>query len=253
MNSPYRREEAFVLHLLDRLKLQLAEPPQNPNSNKFQSGADVSILLASGRRIGIQVTEIDPFPESGVRGRERAQKLASASDVYGNYVQNNAEVILRAISRSIARKTLITFARKQFDETWLLLCCGVPDAPTSTLIPTALLSASDLDEKTVQQLLNSHYAECFLLPFVGTERALYRWSRNGTARWKKKVRLEEIARGAAGDAEYVRALLRTGGNDRSVVDAQVRRVIDEIRSNGPPGATRNHTLGIVQEWHQRWR
>jgi hypothetical protein len=230
MDKHYAREEAFVLHLVEKLKLDLAKQPWNPNANKVESGVDVGLALADGRRVGVQVTELDPYPEPGARGRERAQARASASGVYVNYVQNDAGVILDAICRAIERKVRIIPAKSEFSEVWLLLCVGLPDAPTSTFIPTAPLSAPDLDTKTTNQLLKSEYMDCFILPFFSTEQAIYRWSKNGTARWRKSVHLEEIP-GGTGDAEYVRELLRTRGTDEGVVDARVRQILDKIGGN----------------------
>jgi hypothetical protein len=230
MDNHYPREEALVLHLVERLKLDLAKPPWNPNSSRFQSGADVTLLLSDGRLIGVQVNEIDPFARAGARGREKAQVRASASGVVGNYVQNDSVIALDSISRAIKRKACIRSSKTQFNEFWLLLCAGVPDAPTSTFIPTAPLVASDLDTATRSLLLHSQYSECFLLPFLSIERAIYRWSKKETGNWRKHVLLEEITLGA-GDAEYVRELLRTGGKDRSVVHKRVREILDEVRGN----------------------
>jgi hypothetical protein len=233
VDKHYPREEAFVLHLLERPRIVPTKGPWNPNSDKFQSGADVAFVSDEGRCIGVQVTEVDPFPKPGARGRERAQIRASASGVIGTYVQNDAGAALDAICRAIEKKVRIAPAQGMFSELWLLLCLGVPDTPTSTFIPTAPLAVADLDGKTKTLLLNSHYTECFILPFLGTEQAIYKWSSNETAKWKKSVRLEEIPLGT-GDAEYVRELLLTGGKDEMVVDAQVRRVLTEIRETRHP-------------------
>jgi hypothetical protein len=231
-----RPRRSFCSASAEKLKLELAKPLWNPNSTKSETGADVAVALAGGRQVGIQVTEVDPFPQPGTRGRERAQVHASASGVVGNYAQNNTCAALDAICRAIERKTRITPAQSQFNEVWLLLCLGVPDAPTSTFVPTSPLSLPDLNEKTTGRLLESSYAKCFILPIVGIEKALYKWSREGAVGWKKFVHLEEIAIGT-GDVEYVRELLRTHGKDKSVVDAQVKRVLAEIRAASSASGT----------------
>jgi hypothetical protein len=231
VDKKYAREGYCVQHMAERLKLVLATGPWNPNTNKYRSGADVGVILAVRRRIGVQVTEPDPFPEPGARGREKAQACASASGSYGNFVQNDAGAMLDGIGRAIERKARITPDNTLFDEIWLLVCTGLPDAPTSTLILSAALAVADLDAKTRDLLLGSHYTQCVILPFLGTEQAIFKWSRNGPARWKKSVHLEEIAPGSASDTEYVREMLRTGGKDKSVVDAQIKRVLAEVRGS----------------------
>jgi hypothetical protein len=230
MNKDYQdyvRSAAFVRLLLDQIRLSVNDL-WFPNV-EGESGVDVGVTLVDGSLIGIQVTEIDPFPRPSERGQEKKKKSAAGENAYGAFAQNDLSTILRSISRTVEKKSLLRPPSKKFTEIWLLMCAGVPDAPTSTFIPTSPLSAADLDEATTSLLLNSHYSQCFLLPIFGMEKAMYRWRRNGTACWKKSVRIEEIAQGTAGDMEYVRELLRTGGKDKSVVDAQVKRIIEELR------------------------
>ena len=79
-------------------------------------------------------------------------------------------------------------------------------------------------------LSKSVYSEGFLMPLLSMEAAIYHWSRNGTRRWQKHVRLKEISYGAR-DEEYARELVLTRGNDKTVVNTRVREILDEIRNN----------------------
>lgn len=241
MDRDCARSEAFVRELATRLKLDLAKPPWNPNSKNSQSGANVALLLSDGNRIGVQVTEVDPFREPGARGREKAQTRASALGVFGNFAQNDATAVLHAIRRAVERKTRIAPSESEFGKCWLLMCTGMTDAPTSTFIPTPPLGTADLEAVTAELLLASRYTECFLLPFFATERSIYRWSRNA-AGWEKRVLLEGAPLGSR-DVEYVRELLRTRGRDKTVVDARVKEILDEIRDNP---STDSNGLGAVK-------
>lgn len=228
VHEDYRRSAEFVDELLSRLRLSVRDI-WCPNTERNESGVDVGVTLTDETRIGIQVTEIDPFPIPGQRGCEKKKKNLAGDGAYGSFAQNDLTEILRAVSRAIKGKTRNKLSQKSFNEFWLLLCTGVPDFPGSTFVPTAWIAPEALTP-TAELLSNSCYAECFVLAVLSTEMALYKWSRTAEKGWRKIVYLEEVTIGAAGDAEYVRELLRTCGTDKSVVDAQVRRILSEMRS-----------------------
>jgi predicted transcriptional regulator len=225
----YPREEALVKILATRLRLMVGQY-WNPNTPERQSGVDVAFRLNGGRCIGVQVTEIDPFLAPGARGREKKQALEATGGVYGNFAPNDPAIILDAFARSMRRKAGIAAHHdlSAFSEVWLLLCGGVPDAPTATFIPTGPLSAADLDAATGNILIESKFDRCFILLILNTEKAFYQWSKGTGTVWKKTVELEENL--GPNDATYIQKLIDTAGRDESVVDQQVSRVLQEERS-----------------------
>jgi len=231
VDNDYLRSAEFVRLLFARLRLSAREIWQ-PNTPRDETGADVGVTLADEGRIGIQVTEVDPFPIPGTRGREKKQRVAASNGVYGDFTQNDSDASLSAIYRAIERKTRITPNRKKFQEVWLLLCTGVPDAPASTFIPTAPLSSDDLNSKTGTQLTISDYDRCFVLPVLSTENTVYTWSKLDLAGWSKIVYLPGVDIGT-GDAEFARQLIQTQGRDEGIIEAQVERVLAEVRAATP--------------------
>jgi len=121
MGTKFDTEKARAALLLERLGIT-PEAYHDPNSGGAQeSGADV-VAVIDGRRIGIQVTDIDT---GAVRGQARAaeRRLAreaeAADTTYGTWAQNDLAVIVASIAHTIQRKARMSFAG--FDEFWLLM------------------------------------------------------------------------------------------------------------------------------------
>jgi hypothetical protein len=77
--ASFKREEALVRHLLDRLGLGDATT-DNPNMAGNETGADVTVRLAGLRTIGVQVTELDPKCPSG-RFMSHLNLLSAAAQI----------------------------------------------------------------------------------------------------------------------------------------------------------------------------
>ncbi|HWF61182.1 MAG TPA: hypothetical protein VN666_12850 [Nitrospira sp.] len=193
--ASFEREEELVRRLLVRLGIDNAAT-KDPNADRTETGIDVMVRLADLRTIGVQVTEVDPYTVPGsARAQEKAIAKVALNKPYGMCGQNNPSVVLDAIARVITRKTKIA-AKHSFDgydEVWLLLCGGIPEcgALVSTSIMTLLLSAEDLNSATDRLLHNSKYDQCFLLPILAPEKALYQWNR--ATSWKKHIQPEDIS------------------------------------------------------------
>ncbi len=110
MTSKFETEKAKVALLMRRLG-QTVDPYENPNTDRGaagESGADV-IAISSGRRIGVQVTDLDT---GGQPGKSRAAESKLARDAQANgstyfmWVQNDPSKLGDAIARSVERKSL---------------------------------------------------------------------------------------------------------------------------------------------------
>ena len=161
---------------------------ENPNEAHRESGADLVVVL-TGRRIGIQVTDLDTGKTPG-QVRNLESRLTREADKRGStyfaWAQNAPEEILTAIRRSISRKTRTSCS--DFDEFWLLICSGVPKmgAITSTFAMTPWIGVSALNDMTLQSLEKSKYHRAFIHAILGVEEyALYEWRRGGS--WSKST------------------------------------------------------------------
>jgi hypothetical protein len=225
--ASFEQEKGRVEELMRRLRLTVSRISDPNEAGEPDKGVDCIVDLAADRRIGVQVTELDPWPTPGMRGSER--KLAEAGP-YGMYAQNDAEVVLDAIARAIERKVAIA-TRHNFDawldEVWLLICLGVPEQPASTLVPTGWLRAEEIERKTEVHLRCSKYHHCFLLVVVGAERTLYRRERGKT--WEKSVELPDISESP--NAAYTAALLaaRAAGDMEEVDRLTQQEVAQTLR------------------------
>jgi len=82
------------------------------------------LFISPDRRVvGIQVTEIDPHTEPG-RARAEEKRIAGTdrNSVYCGWGQNNPQLVLESLVRTIRRKVKIA-AQHSFegvDEVWLL-------------------------------------------------------------------------------------------------------------------------------------
>jgi hypothetical protein len=185
-------------HLVTLLMQRLGEGPgayDDPNARTGrETGADVLAYL-HGRRIGVQVTELDT---GDTPGTARAGEKKDARDgqhrhggVYGGWAQNDPGKVVAAVQAAVARKVAISQRHdfRDFDEVWLLVSCGVPDlgAVISTFVMTPWLHADALNAATAGNLAGSKYARAFVHPVLGPEDALYHWTA-GTG-WRKETRL----------------------------------------------------------------
>ncbi len=143
-----------------------------------------------GRRIGVQVTDLDPHAAPGVARAEAAKqaKAANAPPAFG-WGQNDVTVIMSSVQRAVDRK--IAIARRhdftEFDEVWLLVCAAIPHgvAIIPTFIPTPWITPEALNAATGEGLSNSKYARAFLHPIVSVGRVLYTWTPIG--HWTQDV------------------------------------------------------------------
>jgi hypothetical protein len=222
--SPFDMERPRVALLMQRLGIAV-EKYEAPNTKASgESGADV-IVVSKGRRIGIQVTDLDTGKEPG-RARAAETRLkreaASRGGVYGTWAQNNPGEVVAAIDRSVSRKALMSFAG--FEEFWLLLCCGVPElgAVGATFVMTPCLNIDALNNCTLDKLSASKYTCAFIHTISGAEeQALYQWTRGG--RWSKTVLPRSLEEQGRDFWEY--------GNEQELVnnlEGWCRREIEKI-------------------------
>ena len=194
--ASFEREEALAQHLLVRLGLGDATT-DDPNAGGKETGIDVTVRLADGQTIGVQVTEVDPYLLPGsARAQEKAIAKTALDKPYGMWGQNDPLVVIDAIARAITGKVEIAakHAFDGYDEVWLLLCGGIPEhgAVVSTFVMTPWLSAEDLNSATDSLLRRSAYDRCFLLPILGAEQAFYPWDR--ASGWEKRVQSTQAQR-----------------------------------------------------------
>ena len=204
--ASFEREKTLVGHLLERLSFNGASM-SNPNTEYLETGMDVLVHTTDDQIIGVQVTEIDPHAQAG-RARAEEKKIAGAdtNKPYGGWAQNDPQVMLSSLFRSISRKVAIAAGHsfESVDKVWLLVCAGVPQhgAVISTVMVTQWLSAADLNQTTHVVLQQSKYDRTFFLAILGTEQAFYSWERDHG--WEKSVKLEEVTE--AQREEYVKNL-----------------------------------------------
>jgi hypothetical protein len=108
------REKQFVERLLGRLHVGGASVC-DPNAEGLETGMDVLVYLADSRVVGIQVTEIDPHSKPGTaRSEEKRTAGTDMSRIYSGWGQNDVQVILESLARTIKRKVEIA-ARYSFE------------------------------------------------------------------------------------------------------------------------------------------
>ena len=192
--ASFQQEKELVGHLLRRLNLGLV-CVCDPNADGSETGVDVLVHLPDRRVVGIQVTEIDPHTEPG-RARAEEKRIAGTdrNRVYCGWGQNNPQLVLESLVRTIRRKVKIAAPHsfESVDEVWLLVCGGIPEhgAAISTFVMTSWLSAAEMGHTTDSLLQGSKYDCCFFLPILGVEEAFYGWERNRG--WKKSVKLKDL-------------------------------------------------------------
>ena len=240
MVAKYERERALVEMLLRRRGLT-ADRYIDPNKEAGdETGADV-IALVGGRRIGIQVTELDT---GDIRGRARASEKADWSDAqahgqstYGAWAQNDPPKLVAAIARAVTAKVQQIVG---CDEAWLLISASLPELGTlaSTFVITQWLPADALDTATANHLAACNYAHAFVHTFVGNEDALYVWSSGG--KWEKQTRPDHLSEQAKGffelsddPSELQEWVTNPEGKTDREVD-KVRREFAALRGQGKP-------------------
>ena len=232
--ASFEREKKFVEHLLACLNLD-GVSVCDPNTDGSETGVDVLVNLPDGRPVGVQVTEIDPHTEPGkARAEEKRNAKTDRSSVYFGWGQNDCQVVLNCLARTIERKVKIA-ARHSFEnvrEVWLLVSGGIPEhgAVISTFVMTPWLSEANIGRATESVLQRSRYDRCFFLPIIGAEEAFYSWKKNG--RWKKSVKSIELR--PIPHAAYMNSLCRAAAAgdwleiDR-LCDEEYKKVLSELR------------------------
>ena len=192
MESPFEREK----HLVELFVRRQGWGPfeyYDPNAQAGrQTGADVLIVFG-GRRIGIQVTEIDTGER---RGRTRAKEMKDWRDsnlsTYGTSAQSDTNKLLARITRDILGKVrkAENYTLDEFDGVWLLASASIPEMGSlaSTLVMSLGLHASALDAATLDHLSRSKYERAYLHCIVDVEHALYTWQKGG--RSEKQIQQE---------------------------------------------------------------
>jgi hypothetical protein len=173
--ASFEREKQLVEYLLRRLNLGQVSA-WDPNADGSEAGMDILVHLADGRVVGIQVTEIDPHTKPGTaRSEEKRIAGMDRSRIYFGWGQNDAQLTLESLVRTIKRKVEIaaTHSFESVDEVWLLVCGGIPEhgAAISTLVMTPWLSAAEMGQATDRLVQGSKYDCCFFLPILGVEQA----------------------------------------------------------------------------------
>lgn len=190
----FEDEKGAVEHLLHRLQLTPDGPLTKPNTKRAQSGADV-LAVIGGQRIGVQHTDVEcAVSISGKvargRGKPRAlEKKAGEKGQYAGFGENDPEKLLANIVRAIIEKTTKQMA--DFDQNWMLVVAGNPNAPLSTFVMTQLVTPDGLNLLTAQPLSASVFDRAFMLAILGTERALFEWNR-ASGQWTKHVEREQF-------------------------------------------------------------
>jgi hypothetical protein len=198
MVAKYERERALVESLIRRRGMT-AESYIDPNREAGdETGADV-IALVGGRRIGIQVTELDTGEIAGqARASEKSawhDAQAQGQSTYGAWAQNDPSKLVAAIARAVTAKMQQVVG---CDEAWLLITASFPElgALASTFVITQWLPADALDSATVNYLAACNYAHAFVHVMAGSEDALYVWSAGG--KWEKHTRPDHLGKQAKG-------------------------------------------------------
>jgi hypothetical protein len=190
MTSKFETEKAKVTLLMQRLgrTFEAYEDPNTGRGAAGESGADV-IAIDAGRRIGVQVTDLDTGSRPG-KARAEESKLArnaqAQATTYSTWGQNDPAKLVDAFARSVTRKARMSFSG--FDEFWLLICAGVPTSGAigSTFAMTPWIETSALDTATLPDLERSKYTRAFLRSILGVEnQVVFEWRRG--ERWSKSA------------------------------------------------------------------
>jgi hypothetical protein len=231
-------ETPLVARLLDRLRIKTDAPLTNPNLDG-ESGADV-LAIIGGKRIGIQVTQIDNcyslpgVTDTPIRGRGAEKRLARECQTYAGFAENDSAEVVANIAAVIGRKALHRVAG--FDELWLLVAAGVPETGSviSTFVFSAHLSPAPLDAATGHDLMRSSYNRVFLLPVLGVGRALFQWAKP-SGPWFVDVEPDPTP-SLSFDALMARAQEAALSGDLDAwTDREVQKVLAEMRAKTSEG------------------
>jgi hypothetical protein len=188
----FEREKSLVELLMRRLGLTVERYINPKEEVDDETGADV-IAVVNGRRIGVQVTELDTGDEPGrSRATEKTLWRSAQEQGQGAYcqpVQNDPNKLVARIARAVASKVQHV---NGCDEAWLLISAGVPEpgSVASTFLVTLGLGTDALDTATVDHLARAKYNHVFLHVIVGGKDALFTWSAGGN--WQKFTRQEPV-------------------------------------------------------------
>lgn len=192
MASQFERDKHLVELFMQRQGWGPFEYYDPNTPAPHQTGADV-LMVFGGRRIGIQVTEIDTGKR---RGRTRAKEMKEWRDsnlsTYCTWAQSDTNKLLAAITRDILGKVrkAENYTFNEFNGVWLLASASIPEMGSlaSTLVMSLGLHASALDAVTLDHLSRSKYECAYLHCILDVEHALYTWRKGG--RWEKQIQKE---------------------------------------------------------------
>ena len=226
-------EAPLVAHLLDRLRIKPDAPLTNPNLDG-ESGTDV-LAIIGGKRIGIQVTQIDNghclpgVTDAPITGRAAEKRLACECQTYAGFAENDSAKVVANIAAAIRPKTLHRVAG--FDGLWLLVAAGVPEIGSviSTFVLSPQLSPAHLDAAMRSDLVRSSYDRVFLLPVLGVERALFQWAKP-SGPWHVEVE-PDAAPSLSFDELMAQAREAARSDDLDAwTDREVQKVLAEMRA-----------------------
>jgi len=186
MTTKFAREKDLVERLVRRLGLDV-DGYEDPNANRPETGADVTILRGR-QRVGVQVTILDTgaVPGKAIGAEKTQAKAALEGGGAGVYAGWGNALPIDAIVSAITKKARARVAG--FDEVWLLVSAGIPEhgATIATSFMTHWLTPEALTVSTAKLLAGSSYQRAFLHPIMALEGALYAWTPAG--QWTKDVR-----------------------------------------------------------------
>lgn len=237
-NRKFERESDLVKLLIHRRALSVDQYIDPQKEAHDETGADV-IAVIGGRRIGIQVTELDTGDRPGqARATEKIlwrEAQEKGQETYAAWAQNDPSKLVSAIARAIASKVQHIVG---CDEAWLLVSASVPEQGSlvSTFIITSWLPLDALEAATANHLAECKYNCAFLHAVVGDEQAIYCWTPRH--RWEKlTVQDPDNGRGVFDlldqQLEFQEWVTDTEGKtDREI--EKVRRVFQTLRGQGKP-------------------
>jgi hypothetical protein len=238
-NRKFERERDLVELLMRRRALTVDKYIDPQQEAHDETGADV-IAVIEGRRIGIQVTELDTGDRPGqARAAEKIlwrEAQEKGQGTYAAWAQNDPSKLVSAIARAIASKVQHIVG---CDEAWLLVSASVPEQGSlvSTFIITPWLPLDALEAATADHLAKCKYNCAFLHAIVGDEHALYCWTPGSS--WEKLTVQDQSNQGPGffewrdQQSEFQEWMTDTEGKtDREV--EKVRREFQTLRGQGKP-------------------
>jgi hypothetical protein len=184
--ASYEEERALTQNLIEALTLPAVEYSDPHANGAPECGIDV-VFRVGGKLHGVQVTTPDFGIVAGAdRAAEAKLSRASSGGSYFTWANANPEVAYGAFASAIERKAAIA-SRHDFsgyDETWLLLVCGVPTTGAiSTLLPP-WIDTDELDQGTNVALQSVKYTRAYIHSQLDVTQRLWMWTR-WDGRWIK--------------------------------------------------------------------